>query len=204
MSCINVPPLLVAPVLDQKAVQDIQSLLTTEATWIDKVFGITRVGVTKTVAGTSFKYPQVWAGNTSTNKAEYLDIRPDDSLSAYSFFEIDGEFEFGSEDDVVFPISLIVWYNLPKLNGQKTYDYSRELAADILKILNTSVYAGKISKVTVDFITENIFSKYSLSQEETQYLMYPYGAFKISFNLLNYIQADCFEEFVKGTPECEN
>ena len=174
-----------------------------EATWIEKVFAIARVGVSKLEGGGVFKYPQVWAGNTTTQKGEYLDIRPDDSLTAYSFFTVNGPAEFGADDEVTYPLSLIVWYNLPKLNGAKTYDYSRELAGHIAKIFDASVYKNKISGMSIDFNPENIFSDYSMSQEDTQFLMYPYGAFKISFNFLNYVEVDCFDNFTAGAEACE-
>ena len=203
MSCIDVPPLLGAPVLDQKAVQDLQELLVAEATWIEKVFAIARVGVSK-VGDSVFRYPQVWKGNTVSNKAEYMDIRPDDTLKCYSFFEVDGQAEFGDDDEVTYPLSLIVWYNLAKLNGQNDYDYSRELAGHIMKVFDASIYKNKISGASIEFNPENIFSKYSMAQEDTQFLMYPYGAFKISFNFLNYVQVDCLPDFAAGTAGCEN
>jgi hypothetical protein len=201
MSCINVPPPLVSPVLDQKAVQDLQDLFNAELTWLEKCFPLARVGVMKTEKGV-FKYPQVYAGNFFTKKAEYLDVRPDNNLKSYCFFE-SGEFSINREEEEAdIPLSVIFWYNLPKLNGSKLYDYSRELAAHVLAVINESVYSGKISEISVEFNPENVFNKYSFLQEDTQYLMYPYGAFKISFNITTLID-DC-TAFTDGVAGCEN
>lgn len=203
MICTSVPAVLADPLLDAKAAQELQVLITTECTWIDKVFALARVGVTKLVSGAAFNYPQAWAANTTTKKSEYIDLRPDDSVNAYSFFESDGAFQFLEDDQVQYPLSLVVWYNLPKLNGTKTYDYSRELAADILRVFDASVYKNKISDLEVNYIPSEIFSKYSMQQEDTQFLMYPYGAFKISFNYINYVELDCLPTFSAGTEACE-
>lgn len=202
MSCLPTrPALLASPILDQKAVQDLQVLLDNEIPWLDVIYPIARVGITKIEGGGTFNYPQVYSGSG----AEYLDIRPDDSLSAYSFFEVNESFPVDADEDLTnYNLSLIVWFNLPKLNGSKGYDYSRELAGDILRVFNESLYSGKISGITLDFNPEDIFDKYSLQQEDTQFLMYPYGAFKINFNYEQLEDIDCFTVFATGSNGCEN
>jgi hypothetical protein len=58
MSCNNpVPPLIVSPVLQAKSVQDLQELFQTELTWIENIYAIARVGVTKIEGGGEFNYP---------------------------------------------------------------------------------------------------------------------------------------------------
>jgi len=202
MSCLPTRPALITnPILDQLAVQTLQEILDSEVPWLTVIYPIARVGVTKIEGGGTFNYPQVYSGSG----AEYLDVRPDDSVGAYSFFEVNGPGEAGLDEDLTnYNLSLIVWANLPRLNGSKNYDFSRELAGHILKAFNESLYSGKFSNIQVEFNPENVFEKYSMQEADTQFLMYPYCAFKITFDFEQLEEADCFDVFVTGTNGCEN
>ena len=199
MSCKNpVPSLLANPVLHAKSVQDLQILMQSELSWIENIYAIARIGITKTQSGT-VSYPQVYSGTNS----KYYDIRPDSSLRAYSFFEVNNSFPVDKDQgEIIYNLSLICWYNMPKLNGEKSYDYSPELLADVLRVIRESNYNDKISNLIADVNPEDIFNKYSLSQEDTQYLMYPYGAFKLTFDYTDIVEVACFDTFATGGEGC--
>jgi hypothetical protein len=201
MSCTNpVPAAIVNPVLQARVVQGLQTLFTAELAWIENVYAIARIGVTKTEAG-EFNYPQIYSGTG----ANYFDIRPDSSLDSYGFFEVNKAYDVDKDqDDVTYNLSFICWYNLPAMDGSKGYDYSPELIAHVLKVIRESDYNSNISNVSVDVNPENIFDKYSLDQATTQFLMYPYGAFKITFDYSDTVEVDCFDEFITATGGCEN
>ncbi len=199
MSCNNpVPSLLLSPVLHAKAVQELQVLFQTKLTWIENIYACAMVGVAKTNKG-NFNYPRIYSGSGG----KYFDVRPDNSLRAYSFFEVNNSFPVDTEEDqVVYDLSFICWYNLPKLNGEKSYDYSPELISHVLKVIKESDYDSRISNKNVFVNPEDVFSRYSMDQSDTQHLMYPYGAFKITFDFTVNVEADCFEAFTQGAEGC--
>jgi len=199
MNCNPVPPPLSNPVLHAKAVQDLQTLFQTELAWIENVYPITRVGVTK-VGTSNFNYPQVYSGTGS----KYFDVRPNSALSSYGFFEVNSSFSVDKDQDIeTYNLSFIVWYNLPRMDGSKGYDYSSELIGHVLKVIRESSLNSAVGEITIDTNPEDIFDKYSMEQSETQFLMYPYGAFKLTFDYTLYEQADCYEEFITATGGCE-
>lgn len=201
MSCLpSIPAQLSNPVLDQRAVQDIQNLFIDELDWLELCYPIARIGVTKTENNESYKYPQVYSGSG----AEYYDVRPDKAVSSYCFFEVNESIPVDTDEDLTrYNLSAIFWFNLPMLDGSKVYDFSRELAGHVLRIMEESLYSGKFSNIVAEFRPEEIFDKYSMSQEDTQMLMYPYGAFKITFDYEQLDEAGCFDVFVTGTSGCE-
>jgi len=202
MSCLNpVPAQIASPVLQAKVAQQLQVLFTSELTWIENIYAIARVGVTKAQDGSTFNYPQIYSG-TGMN---YFDIRPDSSLDSYSFFEVNDSYPVDKDQDIqTYNLSFICWYNLPRMDSSKGYDYSPELIAHVLKVIREGEYNSNVSNINVDVNPESIFDKYSMNQVDTQFLMYPYGAFKITFDYTDYSQVDCFEAFVTASGGCEN
>ena len=198
--CIPIPPQITSPMLEVKVVQDLQNLFS-PMSWLENAYALTKIGLEKTQEVTQFKYPQVYAGDTA-KKAEYYDLRPNDNLKSYCFFEIDAPLEYDqTQEQANYFLSVVFWFNLAKISG-RTYDYSSELVGHVLKILKESVYQAKISDIKVEKRPEEIFSKYSFNEQESQFLMYPYGAFKISFKVTD--EADCNAIFTETNPNsCE-
>ena len=151
-------------------------------TWLDSIFPLAHIGTTHTqdveecLVETS--YPRVYKNNGTQ---EYADIRPDDKLKGFIFFETNGEYTHTrSNDKSVYPISLICWYSLKKIDVTKNYDYSEDLIGEVVMRTKDFYDDG-------EFFTEirptEIFNKYDFMANDLKYLGYPYGAFKITFNV---------------------
>jgi len=198
--CIPIPPQITTPVLEAKVVQDLQNLFS-PISWLENAYALTRIGIEKTEKVSEFKYPQIYSGD-STKKSEYYDLRPNDKLKSYCFFEIDAPYEYDQTQELAtYFLSVVFWFNLAKISG-RNYDYSSELVAHVLKILKASDYHAKLEDIKIEKRPDEIFAKYSMDEMESQFLMYPYGAFKISFKITD--EADCFIDFVPTNPNsCE-
>lgn len=200
MTCLTVPPYFVSPQLDTKAVQELQQLFVTElSAWLQLCYPLTRVGKTKDADGNVYSYPQCYKNNGSQ---DYYDIRPNDSLQSYGFFELNDKIVL-DDDTMKYNLSFVCWYNLNTVDVSRTEDYTRELAKDVLRAINTDeVYKYSVNDIEIDFNPESIFDKYSFSPDDLGYLMYPYGAFKITFNVEANIVNDCTALTIVGGTGC--
>ena len=167
----------VDPQLDAKIIQQLQTILEDETSWLETVYPLAYVGLNN-LNDKEVKYPRVYLNNGGR---EYIDIRPSDDQNAFAFFELDDPIQTIQGEELSYNISLIVWYDLKKVNTSKQYDYSRELIQDILRVFNESDYKENIQLTNIEVNPENIFNKYSFKQTDNQFLMFPYGAFKINF-----------------------
>jgi len=204
MSCATIPNRFTNPVLHAKIIQDFQERFDDQLQWLEKVYPLARVGETKKEDGSTFRYPQVYVNDGGR---DYYDLRPDDNLSCFGFFEMNDAYPVNvDQSEVGFNISFIVWYNLKKLDNGKNYDYSAELLAHVLKVLeNYTEYSSSITDLEIEPRPEEVFSKYSFEQTDNQYLMYPFGAFKLSFTIADTINADCFDDFnITGGGSCND
>lgn len=186
---MTVPTLYADPQLDAKIIQQLQVLLQTEATWIETVYPLALVGVNN-LNDKEIKYPRVYLNNAGR---EYIDVRPSDDQNAFAFFELDDPIDAIQGEELRYNISLIVWYDLKKVDTSKAYDYSRELIQDIFRVFNESDYKENIQLTKYEINPENIFDKYSFKQTDNQFLMFPYGAFKISFEYNDIEAINCNE-----------
>ncbi len=169
----NVPTLLVNPKVDSKVAQLIQVALDTNLGWLDRAYHIARVGKDKEQKG---DYP-ILSANDGTD--ENYNIRPDNKIGAYSFFEVERPFTVDFEnDEITCFFSLVFWCNLKLIDPSKQYDYTSELIKDVLDVLNTYQPQG----LNIETRPERVFDKYSgLQQESKQHLMRQYSGFKITF-----------------------
>lgn len=201
-TCVPIPPQITNPTLEAEAVQKLQNLFTANLIWLENCYALVRTGFEAHQEEKKYKYPQIYAG-LSNKKAEYYDLRPNDQLKSYCFFEVEAPYEYNQEDQTAkYSLAAIFWYNLAKIDG-RNYDYSSELIAHVLKVIRGSEYLTKVIDIKVEKRPEEVFSKYSLNPlTDNQFLMYPYGAFKISF--IFYDNADCLPDFIALNPNsCE-
>src|SRR3990167_10915884 len=94
MSCLVVPTAPSTSILDAKIVNDIQSALASDLSWLEKCFGLAEIAEMKLDDGSVLRYPRV-ATNLSAETPTYIDVRYDDTVDALCFFERDGEITFG-------------------------------------------------------------------------------------------------------------
>lgn len=171
----TVPAYYASPKLEYKIAQNIQVAFDSGLGWLDRSYHIARVGIDASQKST---YPQIYKNDGSK---EHFDIRPDSSIGAYSFFEIDRPFVANKyENTLSCFFNVIFWCNLELVDPAKTYDYTSELISEVLDVL---ALQGAIVTET-ETRPENIFNNYSaLQQELKQHLMRSYSGFKITFEV---------------------
>lgn len=193
-----IPPQIVNPVLEAKVAQDFQNIFKNNLTWLENSYALVRTGVHGLSEQKEWRYPQVYAG-LSGKPAEYYDLQPNDKLRSFSFIDIEGPYDFDPvEESVTFDMSATFWVNLAKIDG-RNYDYTSELISNVLRYMRKNqIYDSRIKDIRVEKRPELIFNKYSFEQKATQFLMYPYGAFKIFFKITD--DADCLADLVATNP----
>ena len=189
-NCVIIPAVSSTPLLLNKEVLDLQNRLAFSS-WIETIYPLAFVGLD----GTGKKFPRVF---TNVSK-EYIDVMPNDNTRALSFFELNNNYKINSENEAVAQLSLNVWYNQRHLTSSSEC-IREQLIADILKRF---IEVDVISEVEVVENYNQIFTKYDLKEQQSQYFMFPYGAFKINFNLLFDVSATCLPEFtITSTSIC--
>ena len=143
-------------------------------TWLGKSFPAVRDGYEDKLV-----YPACYL-NTGTKDSEK--IVPDNSEKSFVFFEKNNsEISTEYQGDNLHNLSLICWFDLKKIDKNKTYDFSNELINSVISILKQFILVGSLN------INYNYdFSNYSyVKKEKNQLLLFPFGAFKVDFKVIN-------------------
>lgn len=187
----NIP----GPVAIDAVIKNIQSKLAASVPWLQKVFGRAhlqsepphqKAGGKSGQQGRDTIVPVVYY------KMEPYDARPNDNLSAYSFFFVRDPLRFleydalSTDSRVSQPVSLIVWANLQKVNAAKAYDYTEELRGDILAVL--AKFPGFVLEESYRQ-QDRVFAPFTISDTFRPFTKLPYTAFRID-GLLYYDYAD--------------
>jgi hypothetical protein len=166
------------PRLAQKAVQNILIQLGTILPWISHAYGLVQTGQ-RVVDKKTYLYPQLYRQDGSPY---FLDLRPDQGMQAMAFFERNGpstvEWDEGAMNIAGtwrHPVAMVVWCHLPAIDPRRRYDFSDELAADVLRAL-TSI---GLDIETIEQRAEQVFARYRLQLADQQLLMYPFAGFRI-------------------------
>lgn len=203
MSCIIVPTAPTDSILDARVVALIQTQLAT-LSWLDACYGIAQVAEMKTSDGSIERFPRVYSNLSATPK-QYTDVRYDDSLKAQIFFERDGDYiigEGGEYDQVTYPLSIVCWANLNKVDAGRSYDFTDMLAGSVLKCLRDNFSGNIEDEVQIDLRSENVYSKYTMSDVENRFITLPYTAFRISFKYVEFNSSACYEFTAIGGSPC--
>lgn len=170
-------PTFVNPRLADKIVQNIRLDMRANLTFLEQDFPIATIGVAdETEKGL---YPQV---DSNVGDNVHHDIRPDGSVKSYLFFEVNGIDPDFEEDESTYSLSMVTWGQLDKIDNTKAYDFTSELIEEQLARLRT------FQAEDVELFTnpEDVFDKYpGLSQEKNQYLLRPFTAWKINFDVID-------------------
>jgi hypothetical protein len=185
---VPIPP---NPVFLDKALGEVQQVLSTNVGWLSYVFGRSYTKV-ELRSGYELRVPMVYKGS-----AEYLPVQFNDNLQAQSFFEVGDEILEGDYDQFILNfykinVGLIVWANLKKIDSAKgnNYYFAEQLKQDVRHALRDAHLL--YSDLTITRVEENVdsvFSKYNFEQVEKQYFSYPYVGFRFNFDLV--ISEEC-------------
>lgn len=183
MNNATIPDLFEAHPLDL-AFLELQVILKGGLPWLKTAYGKAETKVfndekQKEVA------PAIYSGGN-----DYQKLFPDEHLGNFSFFNtVDGRetaFERqGSEGKADF--SLIIWFDFktvyPNTHEQRNVRHVIKQVTDLLRksaLVNSSIRIGKVFEEG-----KNIYKEYSDKEIETQFLMRPYGGFRLE-GLIHY------------------
>lgn len=177
-------PLLTNPVGLDAALQPLQAELKDKLVWLQKSFGRAYVGRTQRTQSSLYLYPAIYIGDS-----EVYDASPNDNLTSYSFFEVEGQYRpdnyesygGGGTNNYESPVSLVVWGDLLKVNQLLTTPYtdqnfSHNLLVETLKVIREN-YDFKITGIEDNLYT--VFEPYTCRQDDPTFYYYPYFCFKI-------------------------
>lgn len=181
-------PLLTNPVGVDSAIQSLQIELKDRLVWLQKSFGRSYVGRMQRPSSPLYLYPAIYIGSS-----EVYDASPNDNLTSYSFFEVEGQYRpedyensgLGGTNTYTSPVSLVVWGNLLKVNPLLSTPYSDQnfshnLLHDILAVIREN-YDSKVTGIEDNIYT--VFEPYTCRQDDPTLFYYPYFCFKIRLEL---------------------
>ncbi len=174
----QIPTLADATLID-KAFLEIQTSLVAKLDWLDHAFGKAQ-RLKKMTDGKVVIYPGVYVG-----QEEYLNVFPDEHIGNFTFFDMeDGEdLDHKGRGNINFTASfgLIVWFDYRKVYPndwqQRTIENVKAEVIDALK--RTLTRQSSITLTRTWERSENIYKGYTNKEVRQQFLMRPYGGFKI-------------------------
>lgn len=170
------------PLLHNSVIYSLQQTLDLQVAWLERIYPLAEVGE-RLDKERVIRYPRVYTGTG----LEYVSLFPSDATEAYCFFEIpSGQYtldNIASEDEMILELSLTVWANLKLLDDSKAWDFRDELIRDITNALRNSEYLEFLEIQDVILDRERIFEDYSFEFKDLKYIMYPYTAFKVVFQV---------------------
>jgi hypothetical protein len=211
MSYINPDIVLFAnPVGIDAVIQSIQQDLYAGLPWLTKSFGRAyefKEAYQDESSVKSQRIPKVFVGVTDTGQGEYYNVLPNDNITAQSFIAVKGfenwplsdQFAKYNQNGLNRQLSVIFWVNLEQIDPSKKYIFTEELKIDVEKILKANPFVSSLLRY-VDERAEDVFDTYDLrtvnytvDDDATQYLMYPYAGFRFD------VQVD-YAEFATCNP----
>lgn len=186
---------LQSPQLLYRAAGNAAALLRLNLPWLSHVYGVVETIIDET--NRKVRYPAIYRQD-GTRYHEAV-LPNEQTMSALAFFEKNGESRVVWDGGAAYlagswrhPVTLIVWCNLPKIDSRK-YDFSGELAADVLRVLREH----KVPFDSVDFRMDRVFERYALADKKL--LFYPFAGFKIHLSLTERYDA-CLTPFQAQQP----
>ena len=185
MSNINAP-VIKDPVMLDAVLGSIQQGLVDNLTWLDAAFGRAQ-RLTRIVQGNRIVTPNVFCGGWNGHGPDdYIEVSPDSKIGNFTFFDIDDPqtIDAGPWDrTITAPFGLVVWFNLTRVYGEASNRNTEYLKAQVLRVLNGRegwhLAAGRVTVARIYERVENIYRGYSLQEIDNQFLMHPYGGFRI-------------------------
>jgi len=175
------------PVLLDKAISVMQTKFANLA-WLEKIFGRAWRGI-EDREGKPYRFPQTYSGDN-----EYYNLFPNDYLKAYCYFfpedprEIeDIEPGYGNYGNFSTRMSIVVYFNLAKVDSSKTYRFNEELLQAIMNQIRTLNGYVHFLPERVYEEADSIFEGFDHKEIETQFLEHPWGGFRIE-GTLKYIE----------------
>ena len=196
-------------------VGDIIKSFLVQLTFIDRLAGVVRV-VTKVDQDENNnrivkKFP-VACNVTSDDcfaDGTLKDLIPDSSKGCIVFLE-DQAMQFvgmrGQKQQWKGSYKIIGWVNNAKLGYEECSITSKIIGSIINKMPTVHFNSGNYQSVNIQILGQepktgqNPFSKYTINEEQSQYLMYPYDYFSLIAQVIFEIDKRCLDEFTANDP----
>ena len=187
-------PIIQNPVMLDRVIGEIQKGLVENISWLDVAFGRSQ-RLTKMMNGKRIVTPNVYCGGWNGHgENDYIEVSPDSKIGNFSFFEIEDPQTIDAGPwarSIRTPYSLIVWFDLTRVYGVETNRNTEFLKSQILHLLNGRygwhLSGGRVSVNRIYERAENIYRGYTISEIDNQFLMHPFGGFRMDGEL-------CFDE----------
>ena len=175
-------PTLADPVLIDAVLLEMQATLAANLPWLDFAFGKAQ-RLTKEVLGKTIIYPAVYSG-----KEEYLSVFPDSHIGNFTFFDIENGQDTLSHGgvkkvDLITRLGLIVWFDFRQVYPadwqQRTIDNVKQDVLQVIKANRPAVAKGW-RFTSFEERSERIYPGYTNKEISTQFLMRPFGGFRIN------------------------
>jgi hypothetical protein len=182
---MNPAPITISsPALLDAACKAVGDALETRLSWLTNAYGRAEKKE-RTRDGQRIQYPAVYCGGN-----EYLMLFPDGHLSNFCFFDVtDGytaEWTPRRYWQVKATVGLIFWFDMRTVYASNHESKTAENVKDaVLTALGATL--GPAVRFTVNRIldrSENIFRGYSISEIDNQFMMRPYGCFRLEGELV--------------------
>ena len=192
-------PIIQNPVMLDRVIGEIQKGLVENISWLDVAFGRSQ-RLTKMMNGKRIVTPNVYCGGWNGHgENDYIEVSPDSKIGNFSFFEIEDPQTIDAGPwarSIRTPYSLIVWFDLTRVYGVETNRNTEFLKSQILHLLNGRygwhLSGGRVSVNRIYERAENIYRGYTITEIDNQFLMHPYGGFRMDGEL--YFDELCFAE----------
>ena len=175
----------VSAVLPGRVIEQLTEQLSA-LTWLETVYPLAQIGLRNVQLNGNdrpLRYPMVYRNDGKTY--QHI-ISPDRSTQSFAFFELNAPYNFDFNDvnirtgRVQYNLNVVVWLNLPRIDGGRDHDFTEELIQDFIGF---GLLGADYSNLSVERRQELIFNRYDYSIAEEQFLIYPYSGFKVSFTL---------------------
>lgn len=169
---------------------EIQEGLASGLSWLDAAFGRCQ-RVTHKVNGRTYTVPSVFCGGWNGHgENDYIEVSPDSKIGNFSFFVIDDPqtISVGPWDRTIrSPFALVVWFDLTRVYDEASNRNTEQLKAEVLHLLagrtGWHLTSGRITTARIYEDARNIYRGFSLQEVDNQFLMHPFGGFRIEGTL---------------------
>lgn len=181
----NAPVIRNAVMLD-RVIGEIQEGLIENLEWLDVAFGRAQ-RLTKMLEGRKIITPNVFCGGWNGHgEFDYIEVSPDSHIGNFSFFDIVDPQTIDAGPwarEIKSPFGLVFWFDLTRIYNEKNNRNIEALKAQALRVLNGRagwhLQGGRVTVNRIYERAENIYRGYNISEIDNQFLMHPFGGFRL-------------------------
>lgn len=185
-------PQPVEPKLIDVALLEIQAALTDNVSWLNHAFGKAQ-RLTEVKEKRQVRFPAVYIG-----KEDYLKVFPDSHIGNFSFFDVEDGQEVAHMggrrvQDYKTKMGLIVWFDFRTVYEsdweRRTVENAKSEVIDAIKAM--TLVHSQIRMTKTWERAEKIYRDYTDKEIDNQFLMRPFGGFRIDMDIKYFDRQKC-------------